>query len=257
MVNKELIRKRFSKSMETYELQADVQQHIARELAQKAIHYLPSCCDNLLEVGCGTGFLTREVHSRISINNYYLNDLVDLSGSTAQIIGGNNTDVRFIAGDAETINFPEQLDGVLSASTLQWLVDFPAFCTKVSDTLLSEGVFAFNTFGPNNMIEIKELMGVGLHYQDAIDLEEILKSSFEILETHEETLIRDFDSPRDVLRHLQATGVTATHGNYRWTKRNLFDFEKEYYERFRKGSKVTLTWHIYYFVCKKKTASKL
>jgi malonyl-CoA O-methyltransferase len=258
-VNKELIKKRFTKSLDTYELQADVQLHIAQKLAGKAARYLPTRCESLLEIGCGTGFLTREVLSRISANRIYLNDLVDMSTRKQQLAGesGINSNITFITGDVENIVFPEQLDAVLSASTLQWLVDLPAFYAKVNRALLSSGIFIFNTFGPNNLLEIKELMGEGLHYPLAADLSEMLEPSFEILEMTEETIIRSFNSPRDVLRHLQETGVTATHGDFRWTRNKLVTFENAYLEQFSKGTKVTLTWQVYYFVCKKKLVNNL
>lgn len=255
-MNSHLIHKRFAKSLNTYEQQADIQMHIAKTLAQKAAVYLPAVCDCLLEIGCGTGFLTREVLSHISASKLYLNDLVaELSERINQVTGnfGKQTEVVFIPGDAQKITFPDSMQGVLSASTLQWISNQADFFRKINDALQPGGIFLFNTFGSNNFHEIKTLMDAGLHYPDKTELQEMLSPSFEMLEMWEETHIRCFDSPRDILRHLQETGVTATADNFRWSKKKLQTFENSYYKQFSQNGKVTLTWQVYYFVCKKKT----
>jgi malonyl-CoA O-methyltransferase len=252
-MNKALIKSRFAKSLDTYEQQADVQLHIAQVLVREARPYLSVHCDRLLEIGCGTGFLTRELLSDLSIQQMYLNDLVDMSSRMEQLIGldHKHTEFSFIPGDAEEINFPNHLQAVFSASSIQWFSDLPSFFSKVNDALLPEGMFLFNSFGPANLNEIKTLMGEGLYYPNADELSEML-SDFEILEMWDENLVRYFESPRAVLHHLKETGVTATHPDFRWTKSNLIDFENTYRDQFGCEVKVTLSWQIYYFICKKR-----
>jgi len=252
-MDKDLIKQRFAKSLDTYEVQADVQFHIAEVLAEKAQSYLPKVCSSLLEVGCGTGFLSRHLLSRVNVKQLYLNDLVDLSSYLDQIVGSIEFDtaVYFQAGDAECIEFPSQLQAVVSASTLQWLVDLPAFLVKVNKSLLPEGYFIFNTFGPANLLELKTIMGVGIDYPCENELTTMLGEHFNVLEKWEETHVKTFESPRAILRHLKETGVTATKNGFRWTKSNLQNFETIYREKFSKEEKVTLTWQVYYFICKK------
>lgn len=254
-MNKELIKNRFAKSMDTYEYQADVQMQIAKTLAKKAAVYLPANCGSLLEIGCGTGFLTREVLSRIAIKEIYLNDLVDLSGRALQITGniGEATKAIFVEGDAENVTFPTQLQAVLSASCIQWFTDLPSFFAKVSNSLLPEGIFIFNTFGPDNLREMSSMSRSGLQYQQLETLTKMLSPFFHLLEMWEETHIRHFNSPREVLRHLKQTGVTATNCDFRWTKKSLHEFENEYVKQFGSDGKVSLSWQVYYFVCKKKS----
>lgn len=252
-MNKALIKSRFEKSIYTYEQQADVQLHIAQVLVREARSYLSVYCDRLLEIGCGTGFLTRELLSDLSIQQMYLNDLVDMSGRMEQLIGleQGKTEFQFISGDAEKIMFPNELQAVFSASSIQWFSDLPSFFSKVNDALLPEGVFLFNSFGPANLNEIKTLMGEGLHYPAADEISEML-SDFEILEMWDENLVRYFESPRAVLHHLKETGVTATRSDFRWTKANLIAFENAYQDQFGCEGKVTLSWQIYYFICRKR-----
>ena len=253
-MNKDLIKSRFEKSLNTYEIQADVQFKIAQILSEKIQFYLPNECNSLLEIGCGTGFLTRHLLSKVNVKQLYLNDLVDLSSYLDQIVGDivYDTEVFFQDGDAESIGFPTQLQAVVSASSIQWFSDLPMFFNKVKIALEPNGFFVFNTFGPNNLKEIKSLMGVGLNYFPSEILIRILEPEFEILEMWEEDHVQLFDSPRLVLKHLKETGVTATRNDFRWTKSKLLSFEEKYWQEFSKENKVTLTWQVYYFVCKNK-----
>lgn len=252
-IDKELVKKRFQRSLPYYDRIAEVQRMIAKNLSDKFAEAYSVCHGNIFEIGCGTGFLTTEILKKQSFKNFFINDLVPeamdiVSEKIRRLDSGIN--VKCVNGDAENIDIPEDIDSLLAASVVQWFDDFVEFSARVSKVLPNDGIFAFNTFGTNNLCQIKELTGMGLNYFEADELNEILKRNFRNVELSEDIISQTFDAPFDVLRHLQRTGVTAT-GDFKWTKSRLEKFEREYSRNYSVNGKIELTWHVIYAICKK------
>ena len=103
---------------------------------------------------------------------------------------------------------------------------------------MQQGLLLFSTFVPGNLYEIKKLTGKGLVYPTSDTLVGWLSTA-------------DF-TPLDVLRHLKATGVTAT-GNGCWTKGQQESFCRQYVEQFATtDGQVTLTYRPFYILATKK-----
>ena len=66
---------------------------------------------------------------------------------------------------------------------------------------------------------------------------------FEIIKIAEEKFVMEFNTPKDVLRHIKNTGVNAI-STPQWTKKDLINFEKEY------SKEITLTYHPIYVILK-------
>ena len=144
--------------------------------------------------------------------------------------------------------FPGRFDLVVSASAFQWMRDLRGFFHRLAGLLQPGGCLLFNTFLPDNLFEIRTLTGRGLDYPTAAELGSWLSSDFEVKRCEEKTICFTFTSPVEVLRHLKATGVTAT-GNHLWTKGRLEQFRKQYIEQFSTpDGSVTLTYRPVYFV---------
>lgn len=253
-VNKTLVKQRFAKRLASYEVKAVVQQRIAAELALKFENVAPTHSNSILEVGCGTGFLTREMlQKEINIGKLYLNDIVPSALPVLQKeVKKSYPDIPVytIEGDAEDIEFNMSADAVLSASTIQWFENLPAFIAKISRMLHKDGIFAFSTFGEGNLFQIKELTGKGIAYVPSDELRQMLTREFKDVDLWEKQMTQTFETPMAVLRHLQETGVTGT-GNFRWSRSMLETFSKEYLEKYTQEGKVVLSWHIIYAICKK------
>lgn len=252
-IDKEQIRKRFAKHLAAYDSLAVVQRRIAATLAACFSPYAPARFENALEVGCGTGFLTRELLKIADAGRLHLNDLVpEALPALREKLAGRN--ISLLPGDAEEVPLPGELDLLLSASAMQWFEDLDRFFAKTAAALKPDGWFVFNLFGPENLHQIRTLTRFGLDYLPADKLRELLESRFQLIELREETIRQEFDTPFDVLRHLQQTGVTAT-GQFRWTPGALRAFEREYAARYSAAGKVFLDWDVIYVIARNRSGS--
>lgn len=70
MINKQLITRRFSRAVESYNREAVAQKQIAYRMSDMLNHYLPRPCGRILEIGSGTGFLTRRLMETLHLKNW-------------------------------------------------------------------------------------------------------------------------------------------------------------------------------------------
>ena len=211
-MNKELIQKRFSRKLKTYNSHAGIQ----KQMAEQLINYAPQNNNSILEIGCGTGLL-------IKFKQYTALDIVS---GCEEYIKQIDKNINFINADIENyIQNCERYDLIISNASLQWIENLPEFIKKLIEKLNTNGILAFSTFGTENFREIYYVLGKTLPYYSKNQLMEVLKEYN--LKIEEEIRIMAFKTPKDVLNHIRQTGVNALSSEV-WTKKDLLNFEKEY-----------------------------
>lgn len=251
--DKSLLQQRFARRLESYASLATVQRSIADRLAEMLVGggWITAAPRRGVEIGAGTGFLTRHLVEHFPDTEWTLNDLVAKSRDYLPQTTSHGLAVHFEAGDGEVFPLPENHYGLIaSASTLQWFDDLTAFITRAAHGLEPHGLLAISTFGPDNFREITATTGYGLEYPTVVSLLEGCRAAKLTVratqEWHERQL---YPSPLEVLRHLRLTGVNAVAAE-RWTHHRLRAFEQEYNALFHNTSDtrptekgVTLTFH--------------
>ena len=130
---------------------------------------------------------------------------------------------------------------IISNAVFQWVEDLPLFIEGLKKCLNPNGILLFSTFGTDNLLEISKLTGEGLKY---IAIQE-LKSLLHPQEIYEDKISLNFDTPKDVLKHLKYTGVNAISNNH-WTKSDLKNFENGYHKLC--PNNITLTYNPIYIL---------
>lgn len=247
MTDKGLLRERFSGACGSYEQEATVQKAAAAELASIIRKQVPDGFrDKVLEVGCGTGLLTRELLGFIPPEGLYLNDICPEFSTMFTDTGT----AGFIAGDAETVDFPSGLGLIASASAIQWFSDPGAFFRKCHRSLREGGYLAFSTFGPGNLRETARVSGQALRYLAPDELEAMLSPGYRTIQVSDYLSTLHFPTPADVLRHLKRTGVNGL-SRRKWTRKDLSDFCRTYSELFGTAGGCTLTYHPVFVLTRK------
>jgi malonyl-CoA O-methyltransferase len=243
---------RFRRSLRSYENDALVQKEVGDSLLALMSTYSEVVYGRVLEIGCCTGAMTEKMCTTFSPAEIFVNDLVEeCCFSTVERIRDLTGSAYSVPGNAESIDLPSQLDLVISSSTFQWLNNLPSFFQRISDALNDEGYFIFSQFCPGTMAQISELLGVGLNYTEEAELSVIVKEYFKLerIETSHYRIY--FQTPREVLKHIQKTGVGGV-TDFRWTPSRLRSFERDYEERFGGKQGVSLDYVSTSVVARKK-----
>ncbi len=250
-IDKELVSQRFAKHYKDYQNCAVVQRSIATTLAVSLSEHCPELCvQRALEIGMGTGFLSRRLAKLYPLAHWYFNDMVPEAESW---IPQHLSYQEALIGDAEKLELPTGLDMIASASALQWLRDLDAFFLRAYKALKPQGVFAFSSFGTNHMQELRQLTGAGLDYITVAEMADKLRAAgFTIIHQVEWYHPLHFDNARQVMEHLRQTGVNSTAAQT-WTPRKLLQFCRQYESQFRvSDGTLPLSYHPILFITQKR-----
>ena len=146
----------FDRAAAHYDHHADVQQRAAIELGSKIqARCDPATIHRVLEIGCGTGFLTEQL---LGVYGRAAWTITDISGhmirhcrqklqpllSREQQSSGQ---IDFRVMDAHAIDLTEKFDLICSNLAFQWFPDLLAVVIDLVDRLRPGGTLIFNTLG--------------------------------------------------------------------------------------------------------------
>lgn len=228
----ELVRQRFKQAHQHYAQHAMIQQKMCQTLVDLIQQY-PVSHTRVFEIGCGIGNLTEQCLQQYAIDQYYLNDLYEEVQYNPQYINYPQTQFYWLIGDIQQQVFPQNLDLIVSSSTLQWIYPLDDLLQKSYHALNDQGYLCFSSFLTNNLKEIKALTGHGLTYYTLDQLKKCIETAgFSLLYIQQASFSLDFPSAYAVLQHLKYTGVTATGQTPYWTKQRLQQFYQAYQQQF-------------------------
>lgn len=146
------VAKAFAARAKYYNHSASLQVGIAEKLAQ---HFPRHDHPKILEVGCGTGFLTRHLMMRYPQGDFLITDIapemvVECQGQT---MDEERPLCRFATMDGEAPDCGAGFDLVALSMTLQWFADPLAGLERLKASLKPGGHLLFATTGPENFPE--------------------------------------------------------------------------------------------------------
>lgn len=272
-INKQVVAKRFGRQAAQYDEHAKVQKIMARRLLEKLDQEAPWTPKRILEIGCGTGYLTERLVQRypeaelvaIDLSSAMLRvaqDKIGLSHPTVQI--------KWIEADAEQfVDEPgDPWDLIISNATFQWFQQPLQTARAYRERLAEDGMFLFATFGPDTFTELHHAFGeaeqalYGMernrHGQPFVSLDEwkqALSNNNQVVSAEEHYEIERYEDVRAFLRSIQKIGATHAAkdtGSNRTSRSLLLKMIEEYDRMYRKkdeysgGSYVPATYHCLY-----------
>ncbi len=248
-MDKNTIKKNFSRFAPYYDRYSSVQDHCASRLISKLGDRAFS---SILDIGCGTGNYTALLRKRFPDAAIKALDISkDMVNVAERKLGKKN--VEFSVKDAETINYKRKFDLISSNAVLQWFNNTKNTLANYSEMLTAGGIIAFSTFGPDTFRELdlslKELFCddisvIANTFYDKEYLTGILERFFRNVKAETEVYQEKYDSLNSLLKKIKYTGTRGAAANKNfWTKKMMGQLDKIYRRRFKE---IRATYQVFY-----------
>ncbi|WP_239795805.1 methyltransferase domain-containing protein [Candidatus Nitrotoga arctica] len=155
-IDKKLIASRFGSRVNSYDVATPIQQRMAQALIERVRkHFLAGEPKRILELGCGTGRLTRKI---IEIFPNAKITAVDISSQMVDAVRANCPNVDVILADAEDYicDLSEPFELIISNATVQWFENIEETLGHAYRLLANECLLAIATFGEHTFLELRE-----------------------------------------------------------------------------------------------------
>lgn len=142
----------FSRAAASYDSVAALQRDVGNQLLSRLpSQFVPG---RWLDLGCGTGYFSRELGGRYSGSQGVALDIAEGMLNHARPLGGA---AHFIAGDAERLPLRDATcDLLFSSLAVQWCEDFASVLSEARRVLKPGGVFAFASLCVGTLAELRD-----------------------------------------------------------------------------------------------------
>lgn len=262
---KQGIRRNFARRAASYDRHAATQRFMAQGLMARTGDLCPRAA-RILEIGCGTGYLTqllRQAHAQARLVALDL-DVALVAMARRRL--GPDPGVAWLVADGESLG-PGRgcFDLIISNAAFQWFTNPGATLTACFKSLSPGGVLAFSTLGPRTFQELGASLRQAAASLNLARLPEIPAQRFLDQETWETLLHKagffqtrltrelvkaSFPSPWQFFKGLQATG--ATHPRPRAYAPRLFKALMDAYQSgFAENGSIPVTYEVIWALARK------
>lgn len=140
-----------------YDSAALVQRSAAERLAERVAALALPDRPRILELGCGTGFLTGAIDRAIGPARWTISDLAPAMVDRARTRLNLDADYRVIDGE-KVDSAIGPFDLILSSMAFQWFADLPGALARLSALLAPGGTIAFSTMAAGSLAEWAEAL---------------------------------------------------------------------------------------------------
>ena len=251
-LDKARIKQSFAAASVTYDSVAGLQRTVCKEL----LHSIDdiNLTGTLLDLGCGTGFLTGEL---LAHSNHETTIALDIALSMLQTTQGKLADKRdiiYVCADAEQLPFAgHNIDSIFSNLALQWCSNLDAVFNGIKQALKPDGQLVFSTFGPQTLHELKSAWAtvdhynhVNTFYNEAQLIQFLQEAGFKNSQIKNKFYISRYDSVWTLmqeLKHLGAHHVIAGR-NKKITTKTAMQQMIEAYEKYRVRGQIPATFEV-------------
>lgn len=228
----------FSKASSSYDQHAHIQRECACELISRLDDIQPA---RVLDIGCGTGLLTRMLAVRFpSAKITACDPSRNMIHEARRIVGADN--VEFICRGVENLQ-DGQWDLIASNAALHWTGDIGQTLDILKGRLVTGGVLAFSYFTSSTYPELSQTLTHAAGFEvrlpshgfaTADELQCEFASRFEAVSLDIRTHIANFADLRAMLEHIKLTGTRGggSQPQLRWSRQFLERAQDEYIAHF-------------------------
>ena len=249
------IKQSFSTASSTYDKVAELQRRVGKALL--GTFAVKKSAQIVLDLGCGTGFLTNELLSSVSLHNLQALIALDIALPMLQQARcklSTHNKVQYVCADAEILPIVEQsVDSVCSNLALQWCRAPEALFVEIKRILKPGGQLLFSTFGPQTLQELKQAWSevddychVNEFYSELQLKHYLLGAGFSEIQMTTIPYRPGYDSVLELMRELKAIGahnVTAGRNRKTTTKTQLQHMITAY-DRHRIENRIPATFSV-------------
>jgi malonyl-CoA O-methyltransferase len=241
-LDKEAIRRRFDRAADAYDIFSVVQRGMAERLVEQ-IEREPS---SILDLGCGTGYLTGLLAKRFPRAQI---TAVDFAPAMLELARKRVPSARFLARDIEELEpEPGCYDLIVSNATIQWLTEPEMTLAHLVESLAPKGELQLATFGPRTFWELDHVLAElgcerGLRLPPAQKWETLLAGAgISRIRAHSREERFSYPDCAAFLRSVKSSGAGYT--PHFLAPGTLAEGMRRYDKRFSNGSGVTVTYEI-------------
>lgn len=239
------VKKAFNQAANQYDESCELQLNTGLTLIDLLKNYCANN-NNILDAGCGTGILTKELASTFSYKKFYAIDIADKLLVHAK---EKLHDFRICVELADYNNMQDidaLFDMIYANLSLHWSNDFDRTLTSMQNKLKKNGILAFSIPLLGTFKEIKNDCSINTFNELSRIEKHILDAGFYIMQMNTQEINFHFDSALKALRSIKSVGANyVTEENRDISLKKMRKFIRLNNTSFK------LSYHIGYFIVKK------